>query len=135
MLFTLTSISGVALKTEAFEKLVLPTLDGVITVLPGHEPLISAIKPGILAIWYEGMKKEFVLGGGVFETDGKDIKIIADMVEDGGYNLEEIAERKRQAEIQMQEYRQKGDPLSMELYIELEQEYLKDTAREQFTKI
>lgn len=56
------------------------------------------------------------------------------MVEDGGHDLEEIAERKRQAKIQMEEYRQKGDTLSMELYIELEQEYLKDSAREQFAQ-
>lgn len=56
------------------------------------------------------------------------------MVEDGGHDLEEIAERKRQAKAQMEEYRQKGDALSMELYIELEQEYLKDSAREQFAQ-
>lgn len=34
MQFTLTSITGIALKTEAFEKLTVSTLDGIITVLP-----------------------------------------------------------------------------------------------------
>jgi len=31
----------------------------------------------------------------------------------------------------MEEYQQKGDPLSLEAYIELEQSYLRDVAREQ----
>lgn len=53
------------------------------------------------------------------------------MIEDGGHNLEEIAARKATAIEQMREYQQKGDPLSLEAYIELEQELLKDIAREQ----
>jgi len=134
MLLTLTSITGTALKTEAFEKLTIVTLEGVITMLPGHEPLISALKPSVMSIWYEGQKKDFAIGGGILETDGTDIKIIADMIEDGGHNLEEIAARKTQAEIQMREYQMKGDPLSLEAYIELEQEFLKDVAREQLAR-
>jgi F0F1-type ATP synthase epsilon subunit len=62
MLLTLTSISGVALKTESFEKLTITTLDGDITMLPGHEPLISALKPGVMTVWYEGKKKDFAIG-------------------------------------------------------------------------
>jgi hypothetical protein len=53
------------------------------------------------------------------------------MIEDGGHNLEEISARKALALAQMQEYQQKGDPLSLEAYIELEQSYLRDVAREQ----
>jgi F-type H+-transporting ATPase subunit epsilon len=131
MLLTLTSITGIALKTEAFEKLTIATLDGTITMLPGHEPLISALKPGVMTVWFEGQKKDFAIGGGILETDGKDIKIIADMIEDGGHDLEEIAARKAKAMEQMKEYEQKGDPLSLEAYIELEQELLRDIAREQ----
>lgn len=131
MQFTITSITGIALKTESFEKLSISTLDGMITVLPGHEPLISALKPGVMTVWFDGTQKDFAIGGGILETDGTDIKIIADMVEDGGHDLADIAARKAQAEIQMKEYLQKGDPLSMEAYVELEQEFLKDIAREQ----
>lgn len=53
MSFTLTSITGNALKTDGFEKLTVSTLDGIITVLPGHEPLISALHPGVLSVWFE----------------------------------------------------------------------------------
>lgn len=131
MQFTITSITGIALRTESFEKLSISTLDGMITVLPGHEPLISALKPGVMTVWFDGTQKDFAIGGGILETDGTDIKIIADMVEDGGHDLADIAARKAQAELQMKEYIQKGDPLSMEAYVELEQEYLRDIAREQ----
>lgn len=34
----------------------------------------------------------------------------------------------------MREYQMKGDPLSLEAYIELEQEFLKDLAREQLAR-
>jgi F0F1-type ATP synthase epsilon subunit len=34
------------------------TEDGEVTVLPGHEPLLSAIRPGILSIEYKGDKDE-----------------------------------------------------------------------------
>jgi hypothetical protein len=71
----------------------------------------------------------------VVETDGKSIRILADMVEDGGHDLAAIQERKRMAEAQMLEYRQNGGTsLSLEAYIELEQEYLKDAAREQLAQ-
>jgi hypothetical protein len=71
----------------------------------------------------------------VVETDGKSIRILADMVEDGGHDLAAIQERKHMAEAQMLEYRQNGGTsLSLEAYIELEQEYLKDAAREQLAQ-
>lgn len=53
MLLSLTSITGNALTTEVFEKLTIETVDGTITMLPGHEPLISALKPGVMTVWFE----------------------------------------------------------------------------------
>ena len=63
MKFTLTSITGIALTTDALESLTVPTLDGVITVLPGHMALITALKPGILEVHYEGKITRFAIGG------------------------------------------------------------------------
>lgn len=131
MKFTLTSITGIALSTDALESLTIPTLDGVITVLPGHMALMTAIKPGVLSVSYEKMHKNFAIGGGVLETDGNEVRIIADMIEDGGHDLEAIATRKLEAEKLMTEYREKGDPISMEALLDLEQQYLKESAREQ----
>lgn len=57
--------------------------------------------------------------------------MLADMIEDGGHDLSVIAACKLEAEKLMAEYRSKGDPISMESLLELEQQYLKDVAREQ----
>ena len=54
------------------------------------------------------------------------------MIEDGGHDLEAIKMRKQETEAKLAVLRTKDDTISMELYIELEQEYLKDKAREQF---
>lgn len=57
----------------------LPTADGVITVLPHHEPLFSLLVEGIVKI---KLKKEdadedyLAIGGGYLETDGKNISIL-----------------------------------------------------------
>lgn len=57
----------------------LPTADGVITVLPHHEPLFSLLVEGIVKI---KPKKEdadedyLAIGGGYLETDGKNISIL-----------------------------------------------------------
>ena len=133
MRIILTSIAGIALDTEAIS-VTLPTSSGVITVLPGHVPLMSALKPGIVTIRMGQDIKEYALGGGVVETNGSEVRILADMIEDGGHDLTEISARKAEAEKLMAEYRTKGDTISMQALLELEQEYRKDIAREQLAR-
>ncbi len=45
MQLTITAITGIALQTDQFEKLTVSTEEEIITILPGHEPIISALKP------------------------------------------------------------------------------------------
>lgn len=59
---------------------------GEITVLPHHEPLLSAIRPGIMTIEYDdiGGKKiiaDFASGGGVINISPESVTIVADMIE------------------------------------------------------
>ncbi len=70
--------------------IVVPALDGQISVLPGHIPLISAIKPGEIKIVNEGKEDFFSITKGVLETDGKSVTIIAD----SGERAEEIDEKR-----------------------------------------
>ncbi len=129
----LTSISGVALDTETIS-VTLPTSSGVITILPGHVPLMSAIIPGIITVRTQDSSKELILGGGVVETNGSEVRILADIIEEGGHDLAEISARKAEAEKLMAEYRAQGDMTSMTALVELEQEYRKDIAREQLAR-
>ena len=48
----ITSASGNILQADTFARISIVTEDGEITVLPGHEPLLSAIRPGILSVDY-----------------------------------------------------------------------------------
>lgn len=52
MQLIITSASGNILSAEKFDRLSLMTEAGEITVLPGHEPLLSAIRPGIMHASY-----------------------------------------------------------------------------------
>jgi F-type H+-transporting ATPase subunit epsilon len=60
----------------------LPTVEGEITVLPGHIPLISAIKSGELKIRRDEKKEEFfAITRGVAEVDSGSIVILTDAAE------------------------------------------------------
>lgn len=52
MKLQITSASGNILSVEAFARITIMTEDGELTILPGHEPLLSAIRPGILYAEY-----------------------------------------------------------------------------------
>jgi F0F1-type ATP synthase epsilon subunit len=52
MKLIITSASGNILSADQFARISIMTEDGEITVLPGHEPLLSAIRPGVLSVEY-----------------------------------------------------------------------------------
>ena len=58
-----------------------PTVDGEITVLPHHIPIISAVKPGELKIKIDGKEEFFSVTSGVVEVDGKTITLLTDAAE------------------------------------------------------
>lgn len=133
MRITLTSITGVALKSDQFECITTTTEAGVITILPGHEAMITSLKPGIATITCGGNSTKFALGGGILEVNASEVRILADMIDDGGHDMSEVTARKVAAELQMKAFKE-GDPsITMEQFIELEQQYLRDSAREQLT--
>ncbi len=54
------------------------------------------------------------------------------MVEDGtNLDIEAIRAKKEEARKLLEEQRNKGDNMDMQVYIELEQQFLKESAREQ----
>lgn len=54
------------------------------------------------------------------------------MVEDGGsLDIEAIRAKKEEAHALLEDYKSKGDTMEMEIYIDLEQQFLKESAREQ----
>lgn len=66
---------GQALDQEV-DEVTLPGLLGEFGVLPGHVPLIAALKSGVLT-WKRGIQRgRLALGSGFAEVDGKDAVVV-----------------------------------------------------------
>ena len=81
---------------DMVEAVSIPTGEGEITVLPGHLPVISAIKPGELRIKIAGKTDFFSITRGVAEIDGKLITVLTDAAERASEIDEDRAEKARQ---------------------------------------
>ena len=75
---------------ETVEGVSIPTVEGEITILPEHLPIIAAMKPGELRIKKEGKESFFAVTRGVVEVDGKLITVLVDAAE----RAEEIDEKR-----------------------------------------
>ncbi len=87
------------LATEA-DMVVVPGSEGDFGVLPGHAPLISTVRPGVLEV-IQGNKvgKRYIVVGGFAEVTPERCTVLADEAtpfED--VTAEQLAERERQAE-------------------------------------
>jgi len=88
-------VSGVTFKT----------IDGEVTILPDHLPIIAAVKPGELTIRAGGKERYYSITRGVAEVDGKTITILTDAAESADQIDEKRAEeaRKKAKELMSQE--------------------------------
>jgi ATP synthase F1 epsilon subunit len=82
--FDLVSSSGIKFSDDVYEVLV-PTKDGVIAVLEGHMPLMSAGQPGVISVRKKAgdadqAMEEFAVSGGIMEVDGKNLRFLSDDV-------------------------------------------------------
>jgi len=75
---------------ETVEGVSIPTVEGEITILPEHLPIIAAMKPGELRIKKDGKEQFFSVTRGVVEVDGKLITVLVDAAE----NAEAIDEQR-----------------------------------------
>jgi F-type H+-transporting ATPase subunit epsilon len=78
----LVTLDGVKFKAEAYS-VILPTAAGEITVLPGHEPLLSQLVPGVITIRRSKSEADYHLEhfatyGGVLEISSKGVRILVD---------------------------------------------------------
>ena len=141
MKITITSASGNLLSYESFEKITLMTENGQITVLPGHEPLLSVVRPGVLSFEYtldnEKKSEEYITGGGVITIDKDEVTIVIDSLDDTDSldDAEEIEQKKQEAEAMISAYKSenKTEKSPKEL-MELEYQYLKYAAMQELVK-
>ena len=85
MKFELITLSGVKLD-ETIYSATIPTVDGVISVFPSHEPLVTMAKNGVIVVTYQkdGDRVEyFAISGGVVEITHDRIRILVDEADHG----------------------------------------------------
>lgn len=82
MNFELVTLDGVKYKAEAYA-VILPTASGQITVLPGHEPMLSQLVPGVIAVRRnrgdtDAKLEHYATYGGVLEIGKNGVRVLVD---------------------------------------------------------
>lgn len=94
----LVTLGGVKLD-EMVYSVTIPTIDGEISVLPSHEPLVTVARDGIITVrrTKETQEEEFfAISGGVVEIDQTGVRILVDEADHG----DDIIEAETQAALE-----------------------------------
>jgi F-type H+-transporting ATPase subunit epsilon len=102
------------------ESVSIPTVEGEITVLPGHLPILAGMKPGELKIKEDKKEEFFSVMRGVAEVDGKNITILTDAAEHADDIDEERAAEAAKAAKELMEKKRDGEEGYAEAMVELE---------------
>ena len=61
------------------EMVVVPGTEGDFGVLPGHAPMISTVRPGVISIWQDGtVDRRVFVAGGVAEVQPERCTVLAE---------------------------------------------------------
>ena len=66
---------------EEVEEVVAHTLEGEITILANHTPMVTVLKPGELLIKTDGKKTPLAVAGGIIEVFNNTLIVLADTAE------------------------------------------------------
>ncbi len=81
---------------DEIDRVTLPTLDGEITILQNHIPLITQIAPGELSIFHKSGKTDhFATGGGFAEITGSTVSVLVDLAQEATAIDEKVVEEAR----------------------------------------
>ncbi|OYX43370.1 ATP synthase F1 subunit epsilon [Candidatus Saccharibacteria bacterium 32-49-12] len=78
--FKLITLAGVKVDQPIYSA-TIPAVDGEISIFPGHEPLVTMAKAGVIGVTYEKDGDEvdyFAISGGVVEVSYDSIQILVD---------------------------------------------------------
>ena len=100
MQLQLVTLSGSKFDEDVYE-VVIPTVEGEIGVFPGHEPLVTLAKTGVIHVRRKSTDpldklEYFAVSGGIVEVNGDHVKILVDEADHG----EDIVEAETQAALE-----------------------------------
>ena len=80
--FTLYTLDGVKFDDQVYE-VIIPTLDGVIGVLPGHMPLVSVATHGPILVRHTAGQRDdqrdvFAISGGTVQIENNELRVLVD---------------------------------------------------------
>jgi F-type H+-transporting ATPase subunit epsilon len=82
----------------------VPSQAGELGILPGHLPVLAALKPGILTYNEKGAKVRAAIGGGFAEADASHVRVITEFFQ----KSDDVNLEKAQADLVAAEARLKG---------------------------
>ena len=105
MQFELVTLDGVKYSAKAYE-VTLPTAAGEITVLPGHEPLLSVIANGVIIVRREKgdadtKLEHYATYGGVLEVAPEGVRVLVDEATHGDDINEAEAKKAHEAALKL----------------------------------
>ena len=65
------------------DSVTVPTASGEAGILPHHAPLVSALKPGVLAYSVKGSTDRIVVSSGFVEVNNDKVAVLVDTAENG----------------------------------------------------
>ena len=112
----LVTLTGIKFDDDAYE-VILPTQEGEIGVLPGHMPLISVAKAGVISVRRQPrdpdrIRDYFAISGGVIEVSDDTLRVIVDEADHADTINEAEAEEAHQLAKKMK--REAKDEVSLE---------------------
>lgn len=123
LMFELTTPEKIVFQQE-IDQVTLPTMDGEITIMPGHIALVAQLVPGVAVLEEKGIKEDVAVSGGFIQVDGKGkVTVLADTAERGmNLDLEDIEKAKQRAEQVMKSTARGDDETFAHAAAELERE-------------
>ena len=86
------------------DQLVAPSVDGQVTILPRHAPLLTILDPGVVLVRRDGVDEILAVSGGFLQVQENQVTILADTSERSSEVDRERAEQARaEAEQQISE--------------------------------
>lgn len=100
----LVSPERIVLAADDVQQVLLPGAEGDFTVLAGHSPVISMLRPGVLDIVLASGKKRVFVKGGFVEVDPAHVTVLAQTaIDTAEMSAERIASELKSAEADLAE--------------------------------
>ena len=112
MLIPERSADGKIEQSVEAEQAIVPGMDGQFTVLPGHAPVITSLRPGVLEVKLTTGRRRVFVRGGIAEVSPDRLTVLAQhLVDLDNADAEQLAAERKTAETMLAEAKDDADRL------------------------